>query len=114
MSVFLSVVFNGCLFVLPSVLIVVFNGRTILINSQKALSTLYFVFADVSIYFIDQLRAFCSACSGVILRLSAKSILFPINIAGIFVLPLFTRKICSLKIIEKKFFFFKNKIKSLY
>ncbi len=92
-----SVGFNGCLFGSPFVFISVFNGRTSLINSQNALSTLYFVFADVSINFIPHLRAFSSASSGVILRLSAKSTLFPINIAGKFEVTFFTRKICSLK-----------------
>jgi hypothetical protein len=92
--------FVGCLFVSASVSLTVFlNGRTILINSQKTLSTLCLVFADVSTYFIDQVRAFCSASSAVTLRLSSKSILFPTNIAGIFVPLLLTRKICSL---EKK------------
>jgi len=73
-----------------------FNGRTIRINSQNTLSTLNFVLADVSVYLIDQLRAFCSASSGETCRLSAKSILLPTNIAGmLFVPPFLTRKICS-------------------
>ena len=93
----LSVESVDCPPAFPTVVTDVFDDRTILINSQKALSTLYFVFADVSIYPIDQSRALCSACSVVILRLSAKSILFPINIAGTFVFPFFTRIICSLK-----------------
>ena len=97
-SLFVVDEFIGCPATSPPTSLTDFlNGRTILINSQKTLSTLCLVLADVSIYFIDQLRARCSASSSVILRLSAKSILFPTNIAGIFVPPLLTRKICSLK-----------------